>query len=721
MEYSKFPTFHVSRSLGTLRRPRRRGKREVRSAALRTFVSSRGLAALLFVFAAACGGSSGGGSGSGSTSGDAGAPSSGVSEAHWRTAMAALGSSYAPAPVAIDAAALHRWNALFARAWPADRYYIQRRLAQELNTRLTALTANAGLVQTVHPVTLDMDAPPALTSSSPSELSILAPAAPGTWSAATTVELGTTVQTQVLGVPISTTVLFDVSVEVKDIRLVAPMEFDLTDPRRPQLVRSGTPQVQMTIVVSSQSPLLGTVSQALTQVLDPVVRAALTLGAGWIQAQVTGAVGVIPNQPFGLGGPGVQPVSPTADLAALADDVGAEILRNHLPFGTLLTTYFDQPGFGNGAPVRYGTYGDSTIWTGFYLMAEAVHHDLTGSAQALAGAQRAAEGLEDCLDVAAVDGRLHRCVVPAGSPHIADIQSGIDFSWGTVDGVPHGSEGDISRDQYLGVYMGFTAAYLRVPELRDLSRRSLTRMTDYLNRTGWYAHQTDNVTPARARYAFNPDVAWTCIKSAYMADPARWAGLHDPNRAMASVYWLNAWATSREVMTGYYGFNLGHTGIAIMAMAETDPVLYREYVKPLEIFRDVVGHHLNAWFDVLYPMIVPSAAPVWGPVVEGELQCWSLRDRRAKRVDLRNDPTIQKVTYTSPLIGISNVNAALSGSQSVTVAAHPVPIEKRVYGSFLWSWHPFQLRSWSGDPTWQPSGMELLLPYWIGRSYGLVR
>src|SRR5439155_21449822 len=90
--------------------------------------------------------------------------------------------------------------------------------------------------------------------------------------------------------------------------------------------------------------------------------------------------------------------------------------RDHLPYDTLIPALFDQPGYGHGNVTAYTDFGDSAIWTGHYLMAEALRYDLTQDPRALDRARRAVSGLRACLDVAGPgDGHLARCAVPVGT------------------------------------------------------------------------------------------------------------------------------------------------------------------------------------------------------------------------------------------------------------------------------------------------------------------
>lgn len=72
------------------------------------------------------------------------------------------------------------------------------------------------------------------------------------------------------------------------------------------------------------------------------------------------------------------------------------------------------------------------------------------------------------------------------------------------------------------------------------------------------------------------------------------------------------------------------------------------------------------------------------------------------------DPSIAKALYSSPLMR----------GQPSWIAVHPVPIERRPCVDFLWQQNPFHLDG-GGDPQHQQPGVDLLLPYWLGRAYGL--
>ncbi|MHC4829931.1 MAG: hypothetical protein ACYTFT_06195, partial [Planctomycetota bacterium] len=183
---------------------------------------------------------------------------------------------------------------------------------------------------------------------------------------------------------------------------------------------------------------------------------------------------------------------------------------------------------------------------------------------------------------------------------------------------------------------------------------------------------------------------------------------------------FSAWAGNLDVMSGYFKYNLAHATAVIQASAETDPSIYRDYVRTIETTRITVGHHNNAWFDSVYAFLVPAKAQPFGQLVEMELQRWTLRTRRRQTTDFRNDPTIAKGNYSTTPVGSNSGTGALGGSQTKIVALFPLPIEKRAHTDYLWQRDPFTLHKF-GDPRRQPPAVDLVLPYWLGRSYGFVQ
>src|SRR5206468_3043495 len=114
-------------------------------------------------------------------------------------------------------------------------------------------------------------------------------------------------------------------------------------------------------------------------------------------------------------------------------------------------------------------------------------------------------------------------------------------------------------------------------------------------------------------------------------------------------------------------------------------------------------------FDVVYGMAVPQAAALQGALVKAELDIWTTRPRRGFFLANSQDPTVAKVVY--------NNGTTLVTSQPHWVSVYPLPIDKRVYGDFIWQTDPFQLDGGQANPKEQQPGVDMVLPYWVARSY----
>src|ERR1035438_5289405 len=135
--------------------------------------------------------------------------------------------------------------------------------------------------------------------------------------------------------------------------------------------------------------------------------------------------------------------------------ISANIQAKHLPFGTILDPVYASPT--SNQIVGYTRCGDSALWTGAYLAAEAFRYNVTQSADALNNVRGALAGLKALADVTG-DNRLARCMVLANSPYAASISS--QESANTIKQSPPWIWVDnTSRDEVVGAFFGLGAAF----------------------------------------------------------------------------------------------------------------------------------------------------------------------------------------------------------------------------------------------------------------------
>src|SRR5262249_54512727 len=94
------------------------------------------------------------------------------------------------------------------------------------------------------------------------------------------------------------------------------------------------------------------------------------------------------------------------------------IRARHMPFGIIVDPVFAARD--SEEIVSYTHCGDSAIWTGHYLAAEAFRYRVTRSGDALNNVKAALSGLAAMLNVTGTN-LLSRCLIPMNSPYAQAI------------------------------------------------------------------------------------------------------------------------------------------------------------------------------------------------------------------------------------------------------------------------------------------------------------
>lgn len=136
-----------------------------------------------------------------------------------------------------------------------------------------------------------------------------------------------------------------------------------------------------------------------------------------------------------------------------------------------------------------GGLGDSAIWTGTYLAAEALRLKATGAADARRNVVDLVNTLHLWFNVSGDPGMLARFVAPSNEPHPAALGD-LDCSAErchcgvTYEGTQYDYIGHISRDQYQGVMLGYALAYEALGEkeedTRELIRQDVVELVQEL-------------------------------------------------------------------------------------------------------------------------------------------------------------------------------------------------------------------------------------------------
>ncbi len=387
--------------------------------------------------------------------------------------------------------------------------------------------------------------------------------------------------------------------------------------------------------------------------------------------------------------------------AQAAERDALEISRNiqsrHVPYGTILDPMFASPR--SGEIIRYTRCGDSAIWTGHYLAAEAFRYAVTKSPEALDNATRAVLGLKLLVDVTRTN-LLARCAFPADSPWAAGILFE-EAQHGTYDAVIGGRAwkwlGNTSRDQYSGAFFGLSVAYDLIPfeNFRAEIRGLVTRMLDFLRYQRWAVVMPSGVVSTVFFGRFDQALSFMAVGA--QVNPDRFRSPYRLARLMHA--WFVAAPVSFETLDdhkSYFKFNLDSINLYNLIRLEDTP-LYRDiYMQAYAVLRRTTDNHGNAHFNMI-------DRGLRGPDARRDdetrrlLEAWLMRPRR-------DFPTDWTGTY-----------AACGANR----ACEAIPVQERVRTDFLWQRSPFQMIN-DSDGTIETAGIDYILPYWMARYYGVI-
>jgi hypothetical protein len=507
---------------------------------------------------------------------------------------------------------------------------------------------------------------------------------------------------------------------------------------------------------------------------------------------------------------------PAQELEGAVDD--------HMPHGGVLAFDFDRLA---PPPLRYtyGVGADSAIWTGHYLAAESFRYAKTGGPDALARVKFALGGLERMFDVT-TDAAVHRGRTvpvtggpgilsrtarpnddpvdytpgPAGQTTAGPLESrpchyvapergwSVDdqryasyasiplalrinrlgqsrirplgriwYGWGCGDNHP------VSRDQYVGVFMGLAFAHRLVPdpEVRATTQRLIENALDFLLRNNWNVRlPPDNRIETNFMGDFPKQLAFLRIGKS--VNPEKYGERYDDVAAAAEHAWIPVWFSSLDPLFQYYKFNLTHAAFGPALFLENDAATRARWLASYRVLWRAVRHHRNAWFDLLHVLVhtpgeraaiagaptSPSAAVPLSDEVKILLGEWL---RRRDSTKGPNGLPLNRVAEAGPQMALwpNDIGrySTIEGTRSC-LARYPLPLYGRIGKGMDFSWqrHPFSLAVGDAacEPTTPPSATQILehgapaqageldhrlrespavdflLPYWLGAYLGVL-
>ena len=389
---------------------------------------------------------------------------------------------------------------------------------------------------------------------------------------------------------------------------------------------------------------------------------------------------------------------PLAAFCAESDALAIEavIQARHLPYGGILDPVLSMSD--SSQVVDYARCGDSAIWTGHYLAAEAFRYNVTRSNDAFGNIENAISAIDNLINVTGGN-VLARCALPADSPFAASIASqeaanGIHY--GQIFGANWMWVGNTSRDQYLGVFFGLTVTYDMVSdtEVRGWCSYLMTRLLQNLLDNAWTIVLPDGAISST--FIIRPDEQLALLLMGKHVNGGAFEKLYSElSNALAPTVAVPVGVDCADQTGSYFKFNLDYiTFYALKRMGSGYSGFW--YGLAYDELRATTAGHQNAHFNMIDRAIN-------GANSNRDAQTRSLLDAWLQRpsMDVYRDFTGQ------------------FPSCSKGEACNPLPVPDRPTTDFLWQRDPFQLAG-GGDGDIETSGIDYILPYWMGRYYDVI-
>jgi hypothetical protein len=212
--------------------------------------------------------------------------------------------------------------------------------------------------------------------------------------------------------------------------------------------------------------------------------------------------------------------------------------------------------------------------------------------------------------------RIHGLPVPFGNVELK-LQP-VGRTWYGL-GCGEGDENPLSRDQYVGIFMGLAYAHALVPDadVQNTTRDLITKALTFLIRNNWDVRVPPyRRIPVDSNFlrAWEVQLAFLRIGASVNPDTVMPNGvtlskLYQTYAAGSKLSWIPTWFTMLEPMIGGgFASNLSHAAVGPALLLETDPELHQNFMLWYNMLRRGTQFHKNAYFNAL-SMLVGGLAP----------------------------------------------------------------------------------------------------------------
>ncbi len=359
----------------------------------------------------------------------------------------------------------------------------------------------------------------------------------------------------------------------------------------------------------------------------------------------------------------------------------------------------------------YDGIGDSATWTGHYLAALVIKCSVTGDASLRDRILWTLEKFDLLTRVSGRVGYVARYAGDADDPAYREYYRvygrgesperpglGKKAFWGVAPYEKMVWLGDSSRDTYDGTAMGLAAtlAYAKDAEIRRRATQLVECIGDRLIADEWrIVDGQGNSTQATSTFKLE----W--MRLILSANPKKYKALRSDYKAAMSAYTGDGPRIRAKDADEYFPANLDFIRLFVLNELEEKAAWSKKFKSALtHAYLDKASDHLNGYFAAIYILGTGDKKNANArATLQGTLLDFPAPPKFLRVVDVRNDPSIEQKNEKYTLYAL-------------------LPRERTV-SDFIWQRPP--CLSHAGDErAIEFPGIDLFLPYWMGRLSGAI-
>jgi len=384
--------------------------------------------------------------------------------------------------------------------------------------------------------------------------------------------------------------------------------------------------------------------------------------------------------------------------------------------------------------IGYFDTGDSCIWTGTYLVSQAMRYYVTGDEQARQNVIKVVEALDGHLHVTGRTGFIARYRGPQ-DPLVMPTVCDPEDNCHVVDEGPYAGDfwkGNTSRDQYTGWFFGMCLAYdvldERDEDVREMIRDDVTEVLDELIGNFWFIIDSDGQpTTAAPNVLPGQQLNWALV-GYHMTGYERYkkvvqSWIKDNRRSilkLMNITFMNKYGQ-------YYGNNLGHQNMYnILRLGEVylgeDDYEFQRELFDSQTHRFVRLSH-NAFFNAIY-MSQGDYEPTDEDPYQDQLEQDLSEFRDAPNFRYYINPQTTELdplsVFLDDLMEEWPWLAELIGDVDPQ-ATEAFPVQLQCSTDFLWQRNPFRVGPCGSDnPASVQPGVDYLVAYWMAAYHKFI-